>query len=66
MSPRGTQVGLTEDSPTGDKLCSRQLSSGQEVVHGTLLRHRLQVQPTPVIPVVQLTGVQLSDSERRP
>lgn len=45
--------------PTCNKLCSCQFSSGQKVIHGALFCHWLQVQPSPVVAIIQLAGVAL-------
>ena len=53
---------LSEVPQTCNKLGSCHFSGCKEVIHGALLRHRLQVQPPPVVAIVQLTGVALRRS----
>lgn len=48
------------DEPlTSHELSPCELCSGEEVVEGALFRHRLEIEPAPVIAIVELTRVQL-------
>lgn len=44
---------------TSHELSPCELCSGEEVVEGALFRHRLEIEPAPVIAIVEFTRVQL-------